>query len=122
MTTRLLLLRHATPLPEDKDPARSLGEAGMAEAEFTANGVAAFYHLDSSFGQASTTTPPDVVIVHSGKARAEQTAARLRDVLVLGGANLIGDSADGEALAPNADPALAIALMDTLQDEEVQMI
>jgi len=118
MTTRLLLLRHATPLPEDQDPARPLSEEGIAEADLTANAVAAFLGLDSKFGRASTNAPPDVVIVHSGKARAEQTAARLRDVLVLGGATLIGDSADGEALAPNADPALAIALMDTLHVQQ----
>ena len=119
MSTRLLLLRHATPVPEEDDPARPLSSEGHAEAERTAHAVAACVGLDSKFGKfAASAPPPDVIIVHSGKTRAEQTAAHLKEVLVLGGSKLIGDTADGEVLAPNADPSLALALMDKLQVQQ----
>ena len=119
MPTRLLLLRHATPVPEEEDPTRPLSTDGHAEADRTAHAVAAFIGLDSKFGKpAAAVQPPDVILVHSGKTRAESTSAHLRDVLVLGGCKLIGHSADSEALAPNSDPSLALALMDKLQVQQ----
>ena len=56
----------------------------------------------------------NIVLVHSGKERAKQTAEHMRDVLVPAGCTLIGDATDGDALAPNADTAVAIQLMDGL--------
>ena len=54
------------------------------------------------------------MVVNSGKTRATQTASRVRDVLVLSGCRLLGDSSDGDTLSPNADPSLAIAMMNEL--------
>ena len=115
MSTRLVLLRHATPTTKEEDAGQPLSTEGIAEAEFTAHALAASMGFDSRFGKPANPPPPlDLIVVHSGKARAEQTAAFVRDVLVLGGAKLIGNPDDPGALAPNADPSLAITLMDGL--------
>ena len=111
----LLLLRHATPTSKEEDPAQPLSPEGVVEAEFTAHAIACSLGFDSRFGKPAGPPPPlDLIVVHSGKARAEQTAGCVRDMLVLGGAKLIGNPEDAEALAPNADPSLAIELMSSL--------
>lgn len=113
---RLLLLRHATPCSEQEDPARPLSHEGTKEAVKAAKGVAAY--LDANCPN------KDLVIVNSGKLRAKQTAERLRDTLanpplVM---NLIGDAEDDEALSPNADPAIAISLLETIKTHESTLI
>jgi len=115
MPIRLLLLRHASSTTKEEDAAQPLSPEGITEAEFTAHALAAAMGFDSRFGKPATPALPlDLIVVHSGKARAEQTAALVRDVLVLGGATLIGNPDDPEALAPNADSSLAIELMSKL--------
>ena len=111
---RLVLLRHATALAEEVDPERPLSPEGVAEAESVAHGLAAYVGIASKYSPDASGAAPDVVIVHSGKLRTAQTAAIVRDVLVLGGCRLLGDGADGDALSPQADPALVIALMDEM--------
>jgi len=114
MPTRVLLLRHGTPVPKEEDSEQPLSTDGVAEAVFTAHAVAACVGLDSKFGKPTSQAQLDVIVTHSGKARAEQTAGILCDTLVLGGAKLLGNAADAESLAPNADPTTVLELMGGL--------
>jgi phosphohistidine phosphatase len=90
---QLILVRHADALPKDVDPERPLSEAGRDQAERTAD---AAWRLGLS---------PEA-IVHSGKARARQTAEILAAALTPPG----GLVEQKDALAPKADPQLAADL------------
>ena len=71
-----MLLRHATPVPEDVDAARPLSETGKEEAAYAADGLCAYLELPSNFmPKFASGTPCAVKIMHSGKERAAQTAA-----------------------------------------------
>ena len=54
MSTRLVLLRHATPTTKEEDAAQPLSTEGIAEAEFTAHALAASMGFDSRFGSDDT--------------------------------------------------------------------
>lgn len=62
------LVQHGQSLPKEKDPAKGLSETGRKETMKIAD-VALMYQV------------PVSKIVHSGKARAEQTARIFRDIL-----------------------------------------
>lgn len=62
------LVQHGKSLPKEKDPAKGLSETGRQETMKIAD-VARMYQV------------PVSSIVHSGKARAEQTAGIFREVL-----------------------------------------
>lgn len=100
---RVLLLRHGTATSEEEDSERPLSTQGAAEAAATAKAVANYV----------AAAPPDLIIVHSGKTRAAMTAAALGEVLR--GCTLRGHAADAEALSPNAEPSVALGLMDELR-------
>ncbi|CAK0832904.1 unnamed protein product, partial [Prorocentrum cordatum] len=87
------------------DPERPLSEQGRAEAAFTARGVAEFLG-----GEAGAAGP--VEVLHSGKLRAEQTAAAVAGRLEAAGLEVALRRADG--LAPNDPPAAAAALLEGL--------
>jgi phosphohistidine phosphatase SixA len=109
MLPRLLLLRHATPVPEEVDASKPLSNEGLAEAEFAAHGLAAFLDLKGKFSPRAKGQPVAVKIVHSDKSRAVQTAEALATVLQAAGCTV--EKAESTDLAPNADPALAQALI-----------
>jgi phosphohistidine phosphatase len=81
----LYLMQHAEAAPKEQDPERGLTAAGRAAAKKTA----AFFKRQQ---------PEIHVIWHSGKARAEQTAAILAEALGLGQRVMMHTG-----LAPNDD-------------------
>ncbi|HSR41060.1 MAG TPA: phosphohistidine phosphatase SixA [Longimicrobiales bacterium] len=85
---RLYLVRHADAKSKDEDPERRLSERGSREIESLARRLRA----------ADEVAP--VRILHSGKARARESAEGL--ARELGVREVVEDA---EALAPNADPA-----------------
>ena len=91
----LYLVRHGTAVSKQEDPERPLSDAGVREVDAVGAFLAARWDFRG------------VRILHSGKARAEQTAARL--------ARLIAPGTEIEraaGLTPNADIDAACALID----------
>ena len=87
---KLYLVRHGSALSEDQDPARPLSQQGLAEV-----GCAA--------GAARGAGVKPAAVLHSGKARARQTAELLASAL---GVDDVRDV--GGVLTPNAEPAAAL--------------
>jgi phosphohistidine phosphatase len=86
---RLYLVRHATPLSQEEDPARPLSRRGRKEAESVAAFIARREGVTASR------------IFHSAKTRAMETAE-----IIAAHLNLIGNLQETDALKPNDDPAI----------------
>jgi len=92
----LYLVRHGDAVPEEEDRLRPLSERGREEVARVARTVA-------RFGLGA------VVVHHSGKLRAKQTAEILAAELDVHGAPTPMDG-----LAPNHDPLIAVAFTETM--------
>ena len=111
----LILLRHARADGEDS----RLNEEGLKQAHHASQGLATYLGLPSAYArhpkQAIRVNPPcNLIIRHSGTTPAMQTAAAVRDALVVGGMTLRGDAAEPDALSPGADHTAAEKLVDSL--------
>ncbi|HUV30928.1 MAG TPA: phosphohistidine phosphatase SixA [Acidobacteriota bacterium] len=96
----LYVVQHAVARPEEEDPSRGLSEEGRADIEKVASFASRYAGITAG------------TIVHSGKPRAEQTAAVLADHLRPAGGMT---AADG--LAPMDNPSVwAARLADTHED------
>jgi len=92
----LYLVRHGDAVPEEENPLRPLTERGREEVARVARTVARF-----GIGA--------VVIHHSGKLRAKQTAEILAAELDVHGAPTPLDG-----LAPNHDPLIAVSFTENM--------
>eukprot|EP00747_Dinoflagellata_sp_TGD_P184155 gnl/TRDRNA2_/TRDRNA2_39544_c0_seq1.p1 gnl/TRDRNA2_/TRDRNA2_39544_c0~~gnl/TRDRNA2_/TRDRNA2_39544_c0_seq1.p1 ORF type:complete len:175 (+),score=39.01 gnl/TRDRNA2_/TRDRNA2_39544_c0_seq1:172-696(+) len=109
---QLVLLRHGTPVPEEEDPARPLSEQGRTEAAQTSKGLALYL---------GTPTESDVQILHSGKARAQQTAEAVKDSLVAAGwASCVCEATKG--LDPKDDAGAAAELVSNISSPVLVLV
>jgi phosphohistidine phosphatase len=97
---KLYLVRHATPVSEEVDPERPLSDIGLLEARKSAEAM-------------SHARP--MMIYHSGKARARQTAEVFSEST---GAPL--EQADG--LKPNDDPAIWAERLKAAAAPEIMLV
>lgn len=102
----LLILRHGTA--EQAEP-KNLSEDGRAEADFAAQGLAAYLDLPGKFSPKASGSPRNTRILHSDKARAAQTAGAIADALKSAGCTV--EVEQREECSPNAEPALVEALL-----------
>ncbi|CAE8690710.1 unnamed protein product [Polarella glacialis] len=107
-----VLLRHGSPVPEEEDPKRPLSEEGRKEAAFTAGGLAEYLK------QSAGVCPQKVLIAHSGKARAQQTAQAVAESL----AEWEVTCETKEGLSPNDDPQAAAELVRTASAPVVVLV
>jgi phosphohistidine phosphatase SixA len=106
----LVLLRHATPLKEEENSSRPLSEAGKVEAEYAAKSLCAYLELPSDFTPKAEGKPCKVLVAHSGKERAAETAALVKKALEEAGCDVECTEAK-EALDPKADTAATLKLV-----------
>lgn len=100
---KLYLVQHGEALAKEVDPARPLSERGRREVERVARALG-----DAGLRVAR--------VVHSGKTRAEQTAAILAAVLCPGGECEARDGIDP------TDPTDALAYEAEAWDEDVMVV
>lgn len=94
MTATLYLVQHGAALPKERNPSRPLSDIGRREVEAVARCLAA-----AGVGAAR--------VVHSGKARAAETATILAAAIADGVAEAMPGLAPNDAVAPVADAARA---------------
>ncbi|CAE7288285.1 unnamed protein product [Symbiodinium pilosum] len=104
MASHCILLRHGTPVPEEQDPERPLSEQGHGEADSTASAITAYLK--------SAASERRVLIAHSGKLRARQTAEAVMKALLADGWEAVCEEKPG--LSPNDEPAAALELIEGL--------
>ena len=107
---RVLLLRHASAAPKAVHPDRPLTGKGQREARSAAEEIAKVLFVTSDENDGA---PTNVQILHSGKLRAQLTAAEVEAAVV--GASALAKLQSATVacggLAPNDDPAIAQSLI-----------
>jgi len=113
MPPRCIILLRAASVEdgaEADDP--PLSDQGNEEAAHAAHGIAAYLELPgASFAPRGDGEPCAVTLLHSGMARAEQTAASIAKILGSAGCSITGPTAEVGTLSAHATPDAAKALL-----------
>jgi len=112
MPPRCIILLRAASVEDGGEADAPLSSMGNEEAAHAAHGLAAYLELPgASFAPRGDGEPCAVSVLHSGIARAEQTAASIAKILGDAGCSISGPTAEVGTLSAMANPDAAKTLL-----------